>query len=80
MFETLVGVLTFLVIFFWPTFILFGHPMLREFDWYYKLSRERQGSVINLIWLGGLILIVVAWFFVLPDWWIAATPLWVDGR
>jgi polyferredoxin len=39
----------------------------------YAKKRARRYMLIGIVWVGLTIWLV--WSFVLPDWWIAATPL-----
>lgn len=76
----MIGLATFLVAFFWASLFLFLPQWLRGFDWYRSLPDDSRLRVVSWTVIGGAIVMLLLWQFVLPDWWKSATPLWTNDR
>jgi hypothetical protein len=70
-----VGIASFLIIFSWP---LLGIHLGRQFAyriWGYQMPERKAVKFGYFTMIAGAGVLWLLWRYVLPDWWIASTPL-----
>ncbi|MEQ1543374.1 MAG: hypothetical protein ABL926_14125 [Novosphingobium sp.] len=72
--KTILGVATFLLI--WgalPIWFWWFTTRISDFMPEFTKRRTQRYMLVGVVWLG--LTIWMIWRFVLPDWWIEATPM-----
>ncbi|MDZ4307342.1 hypothetical protein [Allopontixanthobacter sp.] len=73
--QAVLGFVTFLTIYFWIFSYFYFHSRIERLVWRGKLSEKRVQPIAFSLTVAGGIVIWLLWRFVLPDWWIEATPM-----
>ena len=77
--KTLLGIATFLVVYFaLPGWLWWFHTQIAAYMPDYAQRRARRYMMIGAVWVCATLWLI--WRYVLPDWWIEATPMISSGE
>lgn len=75
--KGLIGFLTGILAYLWIFTIFFFMRWLDNASWFQRQTRVTAQTAAGWLTIGGAVLFWLLWRYVLPDWWIEATPLLV---
>lgn len=78
--KGLLGFVTFLVLYLWIIVFFVLHRFLERWPRTQSKGADWHRNVAAGLWLASATGLWLLWTYILPDWWIAATPMLTFDR